>query len=666
MNNDSSQSIEVDPKTNLPAIENLNNQLIHSQYGLILLSGCILIVILHFLSQGKKGKIATSYWGGSKEKSLAQKKAIKQIANPTRNSNALYIGTPQEIRNRLEAQWYESGLIEIKPSKLSKTINNLLPSNSTLYLPDAQRGTSVIGAAGSGKTFSVIDPLIRSTFDQGFPMCLYDFKYPAQTKRAVAYAMKRGYQVRVFAPGFPESETCNPLDLLKDSEDAIAAGQLTQTISRNFDRGDNGGGDKFFEEAGDSLVEGILLVTKAVGSLTGDARYCDLMTAQAILSLPSLAKRLEIASKDKLKVWTSRPLSQLISVKDSEKTTASIIGTAQRMFQRFLKRDFIGAFCGETTLPLDLDGKQLIIFGLDRNNRDIVGPLLAAILHMVVSRNVSRTTPRKDPLVVALDELPTIYLPALVKWLNENREDGFVGILGYQNIAQLEKAYSKELARAILGGTATKFIFNPQEEESAKLFSNYLGEMEVKFNSKSRSSGKGGGSQSINEQHQKRHLLEAAEFVKMGTGKAVIINPAYKRGDEAYVPILQKIKVPVDDIAQMNWSQSKWDFVRQRLIQQNKDQVSEQERSEQFNQRRQLAEQLFPLPDDSPTENSSLTFHEDKNPSLFPDNSLAKPPSTDNQELLTTGDEAPVAPYSDDFTSGQSDIPSDEDIADIF
>ncbi|MCV3212396.1 hypothetical protein OGM63_02425 [Plectonema radiosum NIES-515] len=34
--------------------------------------------------------------------------------------------------------------------------------------------------------------------------------------------MKRGYTVRIFAPGFPESETCNPLDLLRDEEDAIA------------------------------------------------------------------------------------------------------------------------------------------------------------------------------------------------------------------------------------------------------------------------------------------------------------------------------------------------------------------------------------------------------------------------------------------------------------
>ncbi len=565
-----------------------------TQSGLTLIGCLVLVGIIQLSSNSsKKGKIATSYWGGSKEKAAAARKAKKQIAQVTRNNVALYIGTPNIVRQRLKKEWQQAKL----PVK-KESIWSSFSSSATLWVPDAQRGIAAIGAAGSGKTFSVIDPLIRSALDQGFPMCLYDFKYPAQTKRSVAYAIKRGYTVRVFAPGFPESEVCNPLDLLKDEEDAIAAGQLAQVISKNFDRsGGNASSDKFFEEAGDSLVEGILLVTKAVKRLTGDDKYCDLMMAQAILSLSDLPKRLEEASKSQLKVWTTRPLSQLISVKDSEKTVSGIVGTAQRMFQRFLKKDFVGAFCDRTTLPLDLDGKQLIIFGLDRNNRDIVGPLLAAILHMVVSRNVSRTTPRKDPLVVALDELPTLYLPALVNWLNENREDGFVGILGYQNIAQLEKGYGKELARAILGGTATKFIFNPQDPESAKLFADYLGETEIEFKSKSRSTGKGGGSRSINENHQKRYLLEPAQFSKMETGRAAIINPAYVRSKEAYVPLFQPVKVPQADIDEMNWSDSKWDMVRKRLIE-RKSAISDDERREQFEERRTLAENLFPLPND--------------------------------------------------------------------
>lgn len=565
----------------------------------MMLIGCLLgFAVLSMLGANSgKGKIARGFWAGEKEKRKATQKAAKQMAKVTRNNVSLYIGMPQKMRQKLQQEWESQGLVKPK-SRIEKFTASFSSTSPTLYVPDAQRGTAVLGAAGSGKTFSVIDPLIRSALDQGFPMCLYDFKYPAQTKRAVAYAMKRGYTVRVFAPGFPESEVCNPLELLKDEEDAIAAGQLAQVINKNFNKGGGNGGDKFFEEAGDSLVEGILLVTKAVGRLTKNPDYCDLMMAQAILSLTSLPQRLHHASVNgTLKVWTSRPLSQLFGVMDSEKTVAGIVGSAARLFMRFMKRDFVGAFCGRTTLPLDLDGKQLIIFGLDRNNRDIVGPLLAAILHMIVSRNVSRTVPRNDPLITVLDELPTLYLPALVNWLNENREDGFCGILGYQNIAQLEQAYGKELARAIFGGTANKFIFNPQDGESARIFADYLGEEEIQFKSKSQSTGaKGGSSRSTAEHHQKRHLLEPAQFLKLGTGRAVVINPAYVRHHEAYVPLLQAIKVPQSDIDEQNWAEEKWKSIREKLISQNNAVVSDEERSQQFEERRALAEKLFPLP----------------------------------------------------------------------
>ncbi|MGB3651955.1 MAG: hypothetical protein WBA41_12195 [Rivularia sp. (in: cyanobacteria)] len=154
--------------------------LMKSQSGLILLGCFASIGILKLISGSNyKGKVATSYWGGSREKSQAAKRAKKQISKPIRNSVGLYVGTPPYIRTALQKQWYKGGFIKTKPTFKQK----FLSSNSTIYVPDAQRGVAVIGAAGSGKTFSVIDPLIRSAFDQGFPMLLYDFKFPAQTGR---------------------------------------------------------------------------------------------------------------------------------------------------------------------------------------------------------------------------------------------------------------------------------------------------------------------------------------------------------------------------------------------------------------------------------------------------------------------------------------------------
>lgn len=612
----------VEPKPELVPSYNYRNFLLSPTT--LTLAGCgILLAALAFTSNNKNSKLAKGYWGGKQEIARAKQKGKKQIANTKRNSVCLYINSDENIRQQKNTQWQKLGYknpVQTKPRDLRK--DKKIP---TIYVPDAQRGTSVIGAAGTGKTFSVIDPLIRSAIEQNLPTIVYDFKYPAQTKRIAAYAAAHGYNVRVYAPGKPESYTVNPLDFLKDENDAIAAGQLAQTINKNMNAGGaNKGGDKFFEQAGDSLVEGIFLITKAVpkllanldpdefanpdGSPNEDAlSFCDLMTSQAILSLPNIAERLfQAQQKGVITDWTSIPLSQVISTKDSEKTVAGIVSTAIAVFQRFLKRDYVGAFCGKTNLELDIEGKELVIFGLDRNNRDIVGPLLAAILHMTVSRNVSRTVPRKDPLTVFIDELPTLYLPTLVNWLNENREDGFCGVLGYQNFAQLVDRYGKEIATAIFGGTATKFIFNPQEDESAARFSKILGEEEISYKTRSRSTSKGGGSTSNNNNKQKRALLSPEEFGKLGTGRCVILNPNYTRGNEAYVPIIQNIKIRQEEINNQDWSESKWDSIQNYIIKLNKNSLMHNPNIEailkhKLQERKSLAERLFPLTDSQST-----------------------------------------------------------------
>jgi type IV secretory pathway TraG/TraD family ATPase VirD4 len=47
--------------------------------------------------------------------------------------------------------------------------------------------------------------MIYSAIDQGFPIVLYDFKYPTQAKVA-SYAKKMGYEVHVFAPVSPKAK----------------------------------------------------------------------------------------------------------------------------------------------------------------------------------------------------------------------------------------------------------------------------------------------------------------------------------------------------------------------------------------------------------------------------------------------------------------------------
>jgi hypothetical protein len=202
---------------------------------------------------------------------------------------------------------------------------------------------------------------------------------------------------------------------------------------------------------------------------------------------------------------------------------------------------------------------------MDQNRRDIVGPILATVLHMIVVRNVAKK--RTDPLAVFLDELPTLALPNLVNWLNESRSAGFCGVLGYQNMTQLEKAYGKENSRAILSGCNTKFIFNPGEYESAKYFSDYLGDEEVVYRQKSRSSSKDGGSTSFSEQDKTKKLFSPEEMLKLPAGHCIFINPAYANQQEASIPMKLKVTVGKGELKRRAYGESKFNLVIKQLQQ---------------------------------------------------------------------------------------------------
>jgi ATP:corrinoid adenosyltransferase len=80
----------------------------------------------------------------------------------------------------------------------------------SVYLPSAQEGIAVSGGSGKGKSASMIRPIAYDAIAQGFSIYVYDFKYDEPNDSLactlVPMAVKAGYQVHIFAPGFDESE----------------------------------------------------------------------------------------------------------------------------------------------------------------------------------------------------------------------------------------------------------------------------------------------------------------------------------------------------------------------------------------------------------------------------------------------------------------------------
>jgi type IV secretory pathway TraG/TraD family ATPase VirD4 len=502
--------------------------------------------------EGKKVGVASAHWAGATEKKAARSVAIKQINERKRDGLTTWINTP--LISTLKNPRTRNGKV-IKRFEIS-------PQANTVFIPDGQRGTTVCGAPGSGKTFSVIDPMIRSVIDQGFPICLYDFKFPGgQAEIHAAYARNKGYDVRIFAPGFEGSESCNLLDFLKSADDSETAGQIAKVLNKNFSlNGGKGGEDPFFQLSGDQLIKAVLQLAKL-------SEFPDFLTCQKILALDS-SELIDRVKAAEISPWVKTSWDQFMSMRESEKTAASVAAIASLMFTNFVSPDILPCLCGKSTIPLDLEGKQMIIFGMDQNRRDIVGPILATVMHMIVVRNIAKK--RIDPLAVFLDELPTIALPNLVNWLNESRSAGFCGVLGYQNMTQLEQAYGKETARAILSGCNTKFIFNPGEYESAKYFSDYLGDEEIRYKQRSRSNSKDGGSNSVSEQDKTKKMFSPEEILKLPAGSCVFINPAYANQTEASIPMKLKVHVGDGELQRRAYGEANFDRIIGQLKTKNK------------------------------------------------------------------------------------------------
>lgn len=516
-----------------------------SPMGWALLAVIGLSVFARLAAGKRKGILARGHLAGPKHKAAARKEACKLIEKRKHNEVALYVGSPKGSVIRKEGNKY---------------IRYLPEDPNTLYIPNAEAGIAAIGATGCGKSYSLINPLIRSALDQGFPVIYFDFKYtsdsPNPTSQIAGYAQERGYQTSVFAPGLPESCICNPVAFLRSPGDAETARQLALVIHRNFTPSSANESNPFFTQTAQKMIQGLFMLAKY-------SKYPDLMMMRAIARSPNLTDLIENSD---LPETIKLVFDSLVASAGAPETLSGIQATVANMLGNLMSPGLLPAFCGQTNMPLDLDRRQLLVFGVDGERKDVVLPMLASIINVVVNRNVMR--PRKTPLILCLDEIPAIYLPSLDDWLNQNRSAGLCTLLGFQSMDMLEKLYSKTGAGRIVGGCTTQAVFQLNDLETARMYSELPGNEDVDYKQKSRSFGKSRG-HSLADHRQTRKVLEPNEIITFPRGKCLLFNRGYGNRKEVRVPLLQQIVIPKRDIESVKASVQRWPAIKEQLAKQS-------------------------------------------------------------------------------------------------
>jgi type IV secretion system protein VirD4 len=486
------------------------------------------------LDGAKRGKTAEARWAGRGDIARCSRVGRRAVKSPRFNKASYYISQP-------------IGAPPPAPNKIGR---------NTLFFPSINRSVIVFGSPGSGKTANFINPALMSAIRQGFPVIVWDYKFfnEGQAEKLIPFALENGYKIRVLVPGSSMSLTFNILDRIKDHEDVAMAREIVKSIRRNLGVKD-AKKDAFFDGGGERILVGALLLAKWVAKLNNDNSSANILFVNQFLAMSNLSKRLE-AHQDKIPVWILSELSVLTAsaaAKGGKNNTESgLLGTAISILAPMILPNYLDSFVGETTFPcidpsdsLKVEGKVLVVFGIDKSNKETTTPIVATVMEQVVSHNF--TFKRTDSLVVSMDELPTIKT-SILDWLNEERSSGGSFILGAQHPGQLDDEYGPELAKGFMTGCATHIWFNPQESKSAEQLSESLGKKELVLSTDSRSFNSGKNSSNSKSTSDQRHqvpLMPAEKIQTMPPGTCIMQCPEVGTRNETRIPLFHRF--PFDD-----------------------------------------------------------------------------------------------------------------------
>jgi type IV secretory pathway TraG/TraD family ATPase VirD4 len=123
-------------------------------------------------------------------------------------------------------------------------------------------------------------------------------------------------------------------------------------------------------------------------------------------------------------------------------------------------------------------------------SKDVLKPILTLLLEMASHEVLSMPDDYQRRIYFFLDEFGSLNnMSSIIELLTRARSKGASVWIGTQEIGQIEKVYGKESRQSIVNGCASKLILSIAEPETAKYFSDAIGQTEILESSESMSMG---------------------------------------------------------------------------------------------------------------------------------------------------------------------------------
>jgi len=311
------------------------------------------------------------------------------------------------------------------------------------------RSFLVIGSPGSGKSWFVIQHVIKQHIEKGFCMFVYDFKYDDLSRIAYNHLQKNKSRYKK-TPGFytinfddlSTTHRCNPLDptTMFDITDAT---ESSRTIMMGLNREWIKKQGDFFVESPINFVTAIIWFLKRYESGT----YCtlphviELMQVEYEKLFPVLKTipEIEVLINPFISAYENDAMEQLEGQVASAKIGMARLSSPQ-LYYVLSGNDF----------TLDINNPKepkIVCMGNNPQKQQIYGAVLSLYISRLI-KLVNKKGQQKCSLI--FDEFPTIYFNGIDSLIATARSNKVATTLAVQDFSQLKKDYGREQAEVIM------------------------------------------------------------------------------------------------------------------------------------------------------------------------------------------------------------------------
>lgn len=370
----------------------------------------------------------------------------------------------------------------------------------------------VCGTPGSGKSYAVINNIIKQQIGKGFSMLLYDYKHPDLS--TIAYNHLRSHlhcynkppKFHVLDFDDPrKSNRCNPLNpkYLDDISDAY---ESSYVILLNLNRTWAERQGDFFTESAFTLLSSIIWFLK----IYKGGRYCTFPHCIELLCQPYSDVFTILASYPELTSYMSPFLDAMKS--GAQDQLQGQLSSVKIPLLRIISPQLYWVMTGDD-FPLTINDPEhpaVLCIGSNPNRQNIYSCALGLYCQRII-----KLINRKDrlPCAVVLDELPTLYIKGLDNLIATARSNKVAVCLGIQDFSQLTRDYGdkeSQVIRSTVGNIISGQVLGPSAKELSERFGKILQQRKsVSINPDSRST-------SINTQMDE--LIPASKISTLSQG----------------------------------------------------------------------------------------------------------------------------------------------------